>query len=82
MTQTDPPRPARETLPTMYDLPSEEIGDAGLPDKYHIPKPSFSIRPFVRLWSRRMKSFVIAHRFRAKQIGDLLSLRTNERRSL
>jgi hypothetical protein len=30
MIQTDPPRPARETLPTMYDLPSEEIGDAGL----------------------------------------------------
>jgi Uma2 family endonuclease len=34
--QTDPPRPARETLPTMYDLPSEEIGDAGMPDEYHI----------------------------------------------
>ncbi|MGH9798861.1 MAG: Uma2 family endonuclease [Blastocatellia bacterium] len=34
--QTDPPRPARETLPTMYDLPSEEIGDAGLPDEYHV----------------------------------------------
>jgi len=26
MTQTDPPRLASETLPTMYDLPSEEIG--------------------------------------------------------
>ena len=36
MTQTDPPRPARETLPTMYDLPSEEIGDAGMPDEYHV----------------------------------------------
>jgi Uma2 family endonuclease len=35
-TQTDPPRPARETLPTMYDLPSEEIGDAGMPDEYHV----------------------------------------------
>ncbi|MDQ3012830.1 MAG: Uma2 family endonuclease [Acidobacteriota bacterium] len=34
--QTDPPRPARETLPTMYDLPSEEIGDAGMPDEYHV----------------------------------------------
>ncbi|MGH9936682.1 MAG: Uma2 family endonuclease [Blastocatellia bacterium] len=36
MVQTDPPRPARETLPTMYDLPSEEIGDAGMPDEFHI----------------------------------------------
>jgi Uma2 family endonuclease len=34
--QTDPSRPARETLPTMYDLPSEEIGDAGMPDEYHV----------------------------------------------
>lgn len=36
MIQTDPPRPARETLPTMYDLPSEEIGDPGMPDEYHV----------------------------------------------
>jgi Uma2 family endonuclease len=34
--QTNPPRPARETLPTMYDLPSEEIGDPGMPDEYHV----------------------------------------------
>ncbi len=38
MIQTDPPRPARETLPTMYDLPSEEIGDAGMPDEYHVQR--------------------------------------------
>ncbi|HEX8998673.1 MAG TPA: Uma2 family endonuclease [Blastocatellia bacterium] len=38
--QTDPPRPARETLPTMYDLPSEEIGDAGMPDEYHVHQAS------------------------------------------
>jgi Uma2 family endonuclease len=35
MIQNDPTRPARETLPTMYDLPSEEVGDAGMPDEYH-----------------------------------------------
>jgi Uma2 family endonuclease len=29
------PRPASETLPTMYDLPSEHVGDAGLPDEFH-----------------------------------------------
>lgn len=33
--QTDPPQSARETLPTMYDLPSEEVGDAGMPDEFH-----------------------------------------------
>lgn len=34
MYQTDPPRSARDTLPTMYDLPSEEA--PGLPDEYHL----------------------------------------------
>ncbi|MEP7336639.1 MAG: Uma2 family endonuclease [Acidobacteriota bacterium] len=36
--QTNPPRLARENLPTMYDLPSEEIGDAGMPDEFHAPQ--------------------------------------------
>ncbi|MBP0015067.1 MAG: Uma2 family endonuclease [Roseofilum sp. SBFL] len=27
--------PKREDLPTMYDLPSEEVGESGLPDQYH-----------------------------------------------
>ncbi len=35
LTQSNPPRPARETLPTMYDLPSEQIGDPGMPDEFH-----------------------------------------------
>ncbi|MEB3210571.1 MAG: Uma2 family endonuclease, partial [Leptolyngbyaceae bacterium] len=30
--QTDPPRSPRETLPTMYDLPSEDPNEPGLPD--------------------------------------------------
>ena len=34
--QEDPPRSPRETLPTMYDLPSEEIGESGLPDEFHV----------------------------------------------
>jgi Uma2 family endonuclease len=37
--QTDPPRPARETLPTMYDLPSEDPNEPGLPDEYHYLQP-------------------------------------------
>ncbi|ASC69078.1 Hypothetical Protein XM38_000040 [Halomicronema hongdechloris C2206] len=32
MYQTDPPRPAQETLPTMYDLPSDNPEEPGLPD--------------------------------------------------
>ncbi len=30
-----PPLP-KDQLPTMYDLPSEEPGDSGLPDQYHL----------------------------------------------
>jgi Uma2 family endonuclease len=34
--QTDPPRSPQETLPTMYDLPSEDPKEPGLPDEYHL----------------------------------------------
>jgi Uma2 family endonuclease len=30
------PRSPLETMPTMYDLPSELIGDSGLPDEFHL----------------------------------------------
>jgi hypothetical protein len=33
--QTDPPLPPRETLPTMYDLPNEDLEEPGLPDVFH-----------------------------------------------
>jgi len=39
MYQTDPPRPAQETLPTMYDLPSENPEEPGLPDEFHDMQP-------------------------------------------
>jgi Uma2 family endonuclease len=39
MYQTDPPRPAKETLPTMYDLPSEDPKEPGLPDQFHLWQP-------------------------------------------
>ncbi len=29
-------RSPRDTLPTMYDLPSEEVGESGLPDEFHV----------------------------------------------
>lgn len=37
--QFDPPRPASETLPTMYDLPSENPEEPGLPDEFHDHQP-------------------------------------------
>lgn len=37
--QTDPPRSAKETLPTMYDLPSEDPQEPGLPDEFHDFQP-------------------------------------------
>ena len=39
MYQTDPPRSPKETLPTMYDLPSEDPNEPGLPDQFHIFQP-------------------------------------------
>ncbi|MBD2463047.1 Uma2 family endonuclease [Oscillatoria sp. FACHB-1407] len=42
--QTEPPRPPSETLPTMYDLPSEYIGEPGLPDEFHDLQPQLLSR--------------------------------------
>ncbi|WP_225889398.1 Uma2 family endonuclease [Halomicronema hongdechloris] len=42
--QTVPPRPPRETLPTMYDLPSESVGEPGLPDEFHDLQPQLLSR--------------------------------------
>ena len=30
----------RGRLPTMYDLPSEEVGDPGVPDEFHVLQPT------------------------------------------
>jgi Uma2 family endonuclease len=37
--QTDPPRPPKDYLPTMYDLPSEDPEEPGLPDEFHLWQP-------------------------------------------
>jgi Uma2 family endonuclease len=39
MYQTDPPLPAKECLPTMYDLISEDPEEPGLPDEFHDFQP-------------------------------------------
>jgi Uma2 family endonuclease len=44
--QTDPPRSPRETLPTMYDLPSEYPEDPGLPDEFHHLQPQLLSQTF------------------------------------
>jgi Uma2 family endonuclease len=36
-----PPKPSRERLPTMYDLPSEDPEEPGLPDEYHPAQAQF-----------------------------------------
>ncbi|PSB41288.1 hypothetical protein C7B67_26840 [filamentous cyanobacterium Phorm 6] len=46
--QTEPPKSPRETLPTMYDLPSENAEEPGLPDEFHGLQPqllSYTFRP-------------------------------------
>ncbi|MCP4697841.1 MAG: Uma2 family endonuclease [Gammaproteobacteria bacterium] len=45
--QTDPPRPAREILPTMYDLPSEDPEEPGLPDEFHLHQPQLLRETFA-----------------------------------
>ena len=37
--QVEPPLSPRETLPTMYDLPSEDPEESGLPDEFHDLQP-------------------------------------------
>lgn len=42
--QEDPPRSPREVLPTMYDLPSEDPEESGLPDEFHDLQPQLLSR--------------------------------------
>lgn len=37
--QTEPPRSPKETLPTMYDLPSDNAEEPGLSDEFHYLQP-------------------------------------------
>jgi len=42
--QVDPPRSPRDSLPTMYDLPSEFPEEPGLPDEFHDLQPQLLSR--------------------------------------
>ncbi len=39
MYQSNPPPSPQETLPSMYDLPSENPEEPGLPDEFHLFQP-------------------------------------------
>lgn len=52
MYQTDPPKPARDPLPTMYDLKSEDPEEPGLPDEFHESQPQLLRETFhLPVWS-------------------------------
>ncbi|NEO90060.1 MAG: Uma2 family endonuclease [Moorea sp. SIO3G5] len=40
------PHPAKDTLPTMYDLPSEDPEEPGLPDEFHLWQPQLCSETF------------------------------------
>ena len=44
--QSDPPLSADQTLPTMYDLPSENQEEPGLPDEFHYLQPELLRQTF------------------------------------
>lgn len=45
--QSEPPLPPSETLPTMYDLPSENPEERGLPDDFHFLQPLLLFLTFL-----------------------------------
>ncbi|WP_353735232.1 hypothetical protein [Okeania sp. SIO2C2] len=44
--QSDPPLSAKQTLPTMYNLPSENQEEPGLPDEFHYLQPELLRQTF------------------------------------
>jgi Uma2 family endonuclease len=47
MYQPIAPLSPKDTLPTMYDLPSEEVGQSGLPDEFHVLQPQLLSATFI-----------------------------------
>jgi Uma2 family endonuclease len=61
--QEDPPRSPKETLPTMYDLPSEDPEEPGLPDEFHDLQPQLLSR------SLRLTDYPREHYFTASDLN-------------
>ena len=84
--QVDPPRSPRETLSTMYDLPSENSEEPGLPNEFHDLQPQL-LSPTLRLsgytrdncfTARDLNLYADAYAFR----GNLRILQDNEQGAL
>lgn len=73
--QTDPPRSPRETLPTMYDLPSEFPEEPGLPDEFHDLQPqllsrTLSLADYSR-YTRQLRYFkLVGSLYREQPLQD------------
>ncbi|MDJ0707666.1 MAG: Uma2 family endonuclease [Leptolyngbyaceae cyanobacterium MO_188.B28] len=61
--QTEPPQPPGVTLPTMYDLPSENPEEPGLPDEFHDLQPQLLSATF------RLKDYVADQIFTASDLN-------------
>jgi Uma2 family endonuclease len=61
--QVDPLRSPRETLPTMYDLPSENPEEPGLPDEFHDLQPQLLSRTL------RLKNYTRENCFTASDLN-------------
>lgn len=55
--QHDPPRSPKEVLPTMYDLPSEDPEEPGLPDEFHDLQPQLLSRTLSLMGYSRENCF-------------------------
>ena len=53
----DPPRFPCTTLPTMYDLPSEQVEEPGLPDEFHDLQPQLLSRALTLMHYTRDEWF-------------------------
>jgi hypothetical protein len=59
MYQTDPPRPPKEYLPTMYDLESEAPEEPGLPDEFPYLQPQLSPAELAEQLAARLRALGI-----------------------
>lgn len=55
--QADPPRSPKDVLPTMYDLPSEDPKEPGLPDGFHDLQPQLLSRTLSLMGYSRENCF-------------------------
>ncbi|MEL6814130.1 MAG: Uma2 family endonuclease, partial [Cyanobacteria bacterium J06598_3] len=67
--QADPPHPANETLPTMYELPDEFPEEPGSPDEFHDLQPQLLSRTLS------LKGYAASDRFTASDLNVYYDVR-------